>query len=286
MPDCRAQDLEPRVYSPNPIGAHFLGLAYVHSSGGVLSDPTLPISDVDAQLNTTILGYGQTFAVLNRSAIVNLAVPYVWGRLSGSLGEERREVTRSGLGDARLRLGLNLTGGAATTPAEFAKRKPETALGMSVTIVAPAGQYDRTKLVNIGANRWAFKPELGVSHPSGPWYVEAYAGVWLFTANDEFFGGSRRREQDPLATLQTHIVYTFRPHLWIAFDATLYHGGRTTVDGARNLDLQSNVRVGLTVSLPTSRRQSLKLSWSDGVSTRIGSDFTTLGVAWQYMWVD
>jgi predicted porin len=147
------------------------------------------------------------------------------------------------------------------------------------------GEYFSDKLVNIGANRWAFKPELGVSYPIGRWYLDAYAGVWLFTDNDAFFGGAKR-EQDPLASYQVHVSYAFRPRLWIAFDATYYTGGRTTVDGTRNADTQSNSRLGLTMSLPIGRSQSLKFNWSEGATTRIGGDFTTVGIAWQWAWFD
>ena len=38
----------------------------------------------------------------------------------------------------------------------------------ALTWIIPAGQYDRTKLVNLGANRWSFKPEAGISRAAGP----------------------------------------------------------------------------------------------------------------------
>jgi hypothetical protein len=281
---CRAQEMEPRSYSPNPTGIQFLALAYGRTTGGVVTDASLPITDIDARLNSGSVGYGRTFALFGRSALVTGGVPYVRGDVSGNVREARREITRSGLADARLRVSMNLIGGPALTPQEFARRRPQTTFGMSLTVVPPTGQYTADKLINLGAHRWAFKPELGVSHPHARWYFEAYAGVWLFTANDEFFGGSRRA-QDPITSLQTHIVYTLRPRLWLAFDANYYRGGRTTVNGARNADLQSNSRVGLTLSVPVGAKQSLKLAWTDGATTRIGSDFKTLGVAWQYTWL-
>lgn len=90
-------------------------------------------------------------------------------------------------------------------------------------------------------------------------YLEVYAGVWFFTANDDFFGGNRR-EQDPIEYMQSHVSYTFRPRIWIATDATYYRGGQTTVSGRTNADLQSNVRIGVTFSLPLGARQSIKIS--------------------------
>ncbi len=280
-----AQELEPRAYSPNPVGVNFLVAGYVHSDGGVLFDPSLPFSDVEATLDAAAVGYGRTFGVFGRSANAALAVPYVTGDVSGNIGETHRSTSRSGLGDIKLKLGINLLGGAALTPREFSQRKPQTTLGASLTVAAPTGQYDPQKLINIGTNRWAFKPEIGVSQPLGHWYLEAYAGVWLFSDNDDFYGG-QHREQDPLASLQAHVSYTFRPRLWLAADATWYRGGDTKIDGVRRADLQENTRAGLTLSVPVAARQSLKFTWNEGTSTRIGGDFTTYGVAWQYTWLD
>jgi hypothetical protein len=72
--------------------------------------------------------------------------------------------------------------------------------------------------------------------------------------------------------------------MWIAIDATHYEGGRTATNGVLNNDLQSNGRLGLTLSVPINRRQSLKFGGSRGVATRTGTDFDLLAVAWQYRW--
>ena len=72
----------------------------------------------------------------------------------------------------------------------------------------------------------------------------------------------------------------------MALNATYYEGGRTTVDGVPSPNRQSNSRVGLTLSMPLGRRQSVRFNWSEGVTTRIGSDFTNYGLAWQYTLVD
>ena len=279
----RAQELEPRAYAPNPTGANFVLAVYGHSSGDVVFDPALPITNVDASVNTTALFYGRTFGLFGRSASAAVQMPYVWGTVEGDVFEERNSVYRSGLGDLRLRLTTNLLGGPALAPREFAKRRPHTTLGASVLVVAPTGQYDPAKLVNVGTNRWAVKGELGLSQPAGRLFVELYAGVWVFTDNPDFFGGSRR-EQDPLATFQTHVSYVFRPRLWLAADANFYTGGRTSVDGVESGDLQRNSRFGLTLAVPVKRRSSLKISWARGLTTRVGGDFDTLAVGYQFLW--
>jgi hypothetical protein len=207
------------------------------------------------------------------------------GNFTGTLDGEPAEASRSGFGDTKLRASLNLLGNPAQSPAEFAKRKPTTTVGVSLSVSAPTGVYYPARLINVGTNRWAIKPEIGVSHPVGHWTLEGAAGVWLFEDNNEFFGG-RRREQDPMTSVQAHVSYTFRPRLWLSLDATFYDGGESTVDGIEKDDRQSNSRYGLTLSLPVARGQSLKLYWNDGATTRIGSDFSTYGAAWQFTFID
>jgi hypothetical protein len=276
-----AQEIEPRAFSPSPTGVTFVVAAAGRSTGGILTDPSLPVDDVDATVDAVAVAVGHTFEFLGRSASIAIAQPRLAGRFTGTLNGEDAEASRSGLGDTKLRLATNFFGGPALTPAEFATRTPTTTLGASLIISAPTGDYHGDKLINIGTNRWAVKPEIGITHPVGKWYLEATAGVWVFEDNDEFFGG-QRREQDPLASVQAHVSYTFRPRLWLAVNAIYYDGGRTTIDGVLRDDRQSNSRYGLTLSVPVGAAQSLKFTWSDGASTRIGSDFTSYGIAWQY----
>jgi len=279
----RAQQLEPRSYTPSPVGANFLGVVYLYSYGEAALDPSSPITNVYARVNTVAPYYGRTFGLSGRQATISLVMPYAWGNVHGDVFEVGHSVNRSGIADPQLRFSVNLFGGPALTPLEFARHKPETSLGASLTVIAPLGQYDPSRLINIGTNRWAFKPELGISQPFGDWAIEFYAGVWIFADNNDYFGGQVKR-QDPLQSYQTHVVYTLRPRLWAAFDYTYYVGGATTVNGQAKNDRQENTRGGLTLSVPVTLHQSLKLTWAKGVSTRIGSSFETIGAAWQYLW--
>jgi hypothetical protein len=150
----------------------------------------------------------------------------------------------------------------------------------------PFGQYYDNRLFNIGANRWAFKPELGLSDALGPWSFEVSLGTWLFAENDHFFGRTTR-DQDPIVTTQGHVVYNFAPSLWLSADATYYTGGRTTGGGVLNDDRQEATRVGLTMSLPIGDGLSLKLAWAETVATRLaGSGFTTYVAALQFRFFD
>lgn len=282
----RAQELEPRAYSPAPTGANFLLVEYSYQSGDVLFDPSIPVTDVRAFINVANVGYARTFGLLGRAASLSVGVPYAWASVEGNVGEAHHEITRSGLGDTRLRFVVNLLGGPALSAREFAVHKATTTLGVSVTVSAPTGQYSPEKLVNIGTNRWAVKTELGVSCPSGAWTFEAAAGAWLFTDNAELYPGSGVRSQDPLIAFQGHVGYTFHPGLWLAGDATYYVGGETYSNGVANDDRQSNSRAGATLSIPLAPRHTLKIAVANGVSARVGSRFTTYSIAYQVLWFD
>lgn len=279
----QAQQLEPRTYMPAPINLNIIGLSTLYSRGGVVTDVASPIQNINADVYTVAPYYARTFGLFGRQANVSLVTPYAWGTITGDVFDVSRSVDRSGFGDPTVRLTMNLLGGPALTPQEFRQLKPETTLGASITVNAPFGQYDSSKLINLGANRWAVKPELGLSQPVGDWVLEFYTGVWLFETNDNYFGGQVRK-QDPLGVFQTHIVYNVLPGLWAAVDFAYYTGGSTTVNGKPQNDRQDNTRGGLTLSLPITRGQSLKLAWARGVSTRVGSSFETVAVAWQLMW--
>src|SRR5882762_3009462 len=203
-----AQEMEPRSYSAVPIGTNFIVMDYARSSGDISFDPSLPVTDLQAKINTYTLGLSHSFGVLGHVASVAIAVPYANANLTGNVEGAPGHAYRSGLGDTRFRLAVNLLGGPALTPEEFAQRSPATIVGVSVSVVAPTGQYVPSRLINVGSNRWSFKPEVGLSQPIGNWFVEGAAGVWLFTDNTDFFRG--RRSQDPLPVFQCHVGYNWR----------------------------------------------------------------------------
>jgi len=276
--------MEPRAYSRAPVGTQFVLMTYGYQTGDVLTDASLPLKDVKVKLNTYAIGYGRTFGVAGRQASLALVEPYVNGTVSGVVFEQSEQVTRSGLGDIHARLALNLIGSPAMRAREFAAYKPRTTVGISVTLVAPTGQYDPVRLVNLSSHRWAFKPEVGLSKPLGRWTVETAGGAWFFTANNNFFGGAHR-EQKPLLSVQGDLIYTLRRRMWLSFNGTYYHGGQTTVNGKINSDRQSNSRIGVTYSLPLNQHQSLKVAWAKGLTTRFGGSLNTIAVGWQYTWV-
>jgi hypothetical protein len=282
--DSDAQELEPRAYSAAPTGTNFLVAGYTRFTGQVLTDPSLPVTDIHATINAFGFGYARVFDLGGRTASVGFAVPFVSGDVSGRVFDAPNQVHRAGLGDVRVRFAVDLLGGPALTPEGFARRAPQTIVGASLVVVAPTGQYQPSRLINVGANRWALKPEFGISQPIGNWFAEVAFGIWLFTENTEFLG-SAHRSQAPMSVLQLHGGYTFRPGLWLAADLGFYTGGATMINGVANDDRQNNVRYGATLSIPITRSWSAKVAASKGLIVRAGGDYKAISLAVQYRWL-
>jgi len=283
LDSAHAQQMEPRSYTNAPIGLNFLIATYQYSWGDVLVDPSLPIKNANAKVNALVLGYSRVLDFWGESGTLAALLPYAQISANGQIEGQAQGVTRSGPGDLGLRLAVNVLGGPALSLEEFRAYQQDTIVGVSLTLTAPTGQYDNTKLVNIGTNRWSFKPAAGISKAIGEWTLEGEASVTFYTDNDEFLGHNLR-QQDPLYALQAHATYNFNPTLWGALDATYYMGGRTTVNGTLNEDLQANTRWGATLAQSVDKYNSIKLYFSSGLVARTGTNFTTVGIVWQYRW--
>lgn len=279
----RAQQLEPRAYSISPVGTNFAVVAFTRLAGDISFDPSLPVQDANAALNATALAYGRSIDFAGRSASVAVLGSYIWGSLQGVVNGTPLQATRSGLMDPAFRFAVNLHGAPAMDLEQFKDYRQKTNIGASLVVVAPLGQYDPARVVNIGSHRWAVKPEAGLSRRLGRWYLDVYLGAWLFTANNDYFNGGVRR-QAPIGSIEAHVSYNITRRLWASFDANFYTGGRTSVNDALRADLQRNSRIGCTFAIPLAKRQSLKLTASRGAVTNIGANFTSIGVAYQYLW--
>ncbi len=281
------QDLDPRAYIRVPVHTTTLITGMGYSYGGVVADPTLPIKNIKADVMSASLGLAHSFSLFGLSAQGLLALPYSWADASGEVGNQRQSISRTGFSDMRLRVSVLFAGApAATLPQIMKDKSRKTILGGSLNVVAPTGQFFPDKLINLGTNRWAFRPELALSQPMGKrWMFDLYTGIWLFTNNHSFYPGTVLRRQDPMGTFQGHLSYNLNANAWVAINATYYTGGATTLEGVGKDDRQSNMRIGLTAVIPTSRLSALKLAASTGAVVRIGQDFTSFSLGWQHSWI-
>jgi len=288
----RAQDLAPRAYIIAPVHWNAITLTYSFSDGGVTTDNAIPIADATATIHTPILNYYHSFSFFGRSANILASLPYAVAHYQGTFQDNETKIYRSGLLDSFYRFSVNLKGGPAMSVKEFQSWKQKTILGVSLRIVAPTGQYDPTKLINNGSNRWGFKPEFGYSRRWGHWVLDGYAGAWFYTTNPEYFSynafvpGNQTRSQNPIAIFEGHLSYDVKQRFWFSLDGNFWHGGATSLNGVENPGtVQTSSRIGGTASVPFTKHQSLKFSYSYGAYVRFGGNYQNVSVAWQYSWL-
>jgi len=278
-----AQEIEPRIYANIPVGMNFLAVGYSHSSGNVFMDPSLPIENLDARLNIVLARYIRSFNLFGAPAKFKAVLPWSSGHWDGFLDGEFRTRDTSGFADARLGLGVLLVGAPVLEPSEFSSYEQEMVVGLGFNLVAPTGQYDSSKLINLGSNRWSFRSELGLSKAFNKWTVEVAGGVWVYTDNRDFFGGNTL-SQDPFLVAKVNVVRSIRPGLWWAVGTGYGQGGRTFIDGEPRDTKQKNWRLTAMLVYPLSPTQGLSLTVVSGRTFQAGPDFDVAAVAYQVSW--
>ncbi|MGA8405726.1 MAG: transporter [Candidatus Acidiferrales bacterium] len=281
--------MAPRAYVITPAGGNAITLSWSFYDGGLNLNGAIPVTGATGAYDVPIISYYHSFRMFGRSANITGLLPYGVGNFQGTLNGTQYHLYRSGLLDAEVRFSVNLKGGPAMSPKEFVKWKQKLLLGASLTVIAPTGQYDPNRLVNWSINRWAFKPELGYSQRWGNWVLDAYGGVWFYTANDDFYSvpSPQRQTEGPIGSFEGHLSYDFPKYrCWASLDGNFWFGGATSLNGTPNsATRQTSSRVGATASFPLSKHQAIKFSYSSGTYVRFGGNYQSVSVGWQYSWL-
>jgi hypothetical protein len=266
---CLAQDIEPRRWSHLPIGANFIGGAYLYSTGDITFNPVLRIEDGQFDLDTVALQYIHSFELFGKSARFDLTQAYQSGTWEGLLDGVPARVVREGFADTTIRFAMNLYGAPPLAGKEFAAYNAatecENIIGLGLLVRLPTGEYLEDKLINLGSNRYTITPQLGWVHNRGPWSVELSGSASFATENDEFFKGN---------TLEEEVYFT-----------GYGYGGESTVNGVASNDLKGNLGWALSMGIPLSRTMGIKLAY---IGTRTqedtGADADTFVAAVSVMW--
>jgi hypothetical protein len=279
-----AQELTPRLYWPAPKGTQVLVAGYSYSSGDILFDRTIPLYDVDSDINVGILAYLKTLSLWGRSSNIMIELPYSWGTTKGLIEEYPAQQDFSSYGDLGFTLTVNLMGAPSMTREDFLalRADPHPIIGASLKVIAPTGDYDSDRLINVGANRWATRLQMGAIIPLKPsWLFEAAAGIWFYGDDDEYLPGAR--EQNPIYALEAHLIKRFRPGFWASLDLNYFTGGRQTIGGERLEDVQKNAKIGGTLVIPFAGRHAVKIGYATGTVTKYGSDFDQFLMTYQVL---
>lgn len=287
-----AQDLAPRAYIITPTHSNAVTATYSYYNGDLLLDGATPITGATNKTSVSVLSFTHSLGIFGRSANVTASLPYGVGNFKATVIGFEASAHRSGMLDSSFRFSVNLRGGPAMDLEQFRQWRQKLIIGASFKVVAPTGQYDPTKLINFGTNRWAFKPELGLSRRWNHWVLDTYGAGWFFTTNNAFFSqnqfspGINTQKQNPTFAFEGHLSYDVKPRLWASLDGNFWIGGTSVLNGVENPKTeQRNSRIGATVSIPVSKRQSLKFSYNRGAYILYGGNYQNVSVAWQYSWL-
>lgn len=281
---CLAQDIEPRRWTPLPVGMNVVGAGVILTDGDINVDPVLELEDVTVDVKTILVSYLHAFDLAGQSARFDVLLPYQDARWEGLLAGERASTERHGLADPRLRLSVNFVGAPALRGKAYqsyrAAHRVNTVVGAALSVRLPFGEYKEDKLLNLGENRFVFRPQLGFVHTRGHWSFELTGSVFLHTENDDFFGNTKR-EQDPLYALQTHLTYLSPRHWWVSLGAAHDWGGESRINGERKDDERRDVLYGISAGLPIGSMSSFKLAYVGNRSREdVGKDSDSVAFAY------
>jgi hypothetical protein len=206
----------------------------------------------------------------------------------GLLRGEQAAATRGGFADPLLRFAINLVGAPPLAGKEFSQYRAahpvETIVGVAMAAKIPVGQYYEDKLLNLGEDRFTFRPALGMVHNHRRWSAEVTGSLWLFTDNNAFWNGNRR-EQDPLFILQGHVIYTFRPGVWVSGSTAYGYGGASAVNGVDKDDTRKNLAWAASAGYPLNRALGLKIAYiRNDTRAPTGFDSNSIAAALSVLW--
>jgi len=279
-----AQDVEPRRWTPLPLGIHVIGAGYGLTNGEIFFDPLLQAENVTVQVNSFVIQYVQPFKLGKKLARLDVLLPYSIARWDGLLAGVPTTVKRNGFSDPRLRFSLNLIGPNAIGPKEmmeYMKSNPtNTIVGVSLAVTLPLGQYFEDKILNLGSNRFVFRPQIGMVHSWKSWSYELTGSVFLYTNNTNFASG-KTRKQDPIFALQTHLIKRFNPKAWASLSFGYGLGGESIVNNQPNNDERGNLLGSLAFGYSLTKKQAVKVAFLRLETLKdIGADTSTFVITW------
>jgi len=269
-----------RFYLKSLDGASGVPVIYNSISGNTNPfDPSHAVT-AGASFDATMamVGYAQTFALFDRSAMA--AVIFPMGRISGDVilpGNTTVHQQTSGFGDPMLEFDINVIGPRSQkTIPDAVRYQPGFSLDLLADLALPIGEYDNTKPLNIGQNRWYGRVGAPMTMQLGAWVpgrrttLEFLPAVWLFGDNTDYVGG-QTMQTDPLFQLDAHLTRDFTEHFWGALDASWYNGGQATINGVAGSKLD-NFGVGMTLGYTINDNLNLTVGYKSTISDSAPND--------------
>jgi hypothetical protein len=158
-------------------------------------------------------------------------------------------------------------------------------VGFSPYITMPIGHYNQNRTFNLGKNRWAFKPELGIVKGFGEkFYADFIVNGEFYTDNNDFYNGVTqvKMSQDPVLGIETHLSYDITKQWYISLDYFYNYGGETKVAGIKQKDELNNHGLGVSLFWMVGSNNQLMIEYRNDFSVKSGPGADTFGARWAY----
>jgi hypothetical protein len=259
-----ALDVEPGLWAHIPVERHFVGIGYVKTEADILVDPNLKLEDVELDMDTWAAKYIYSFESFGKSSRIDITQGYQEGHWKGLLDGVYAETSRKGASDTFIRYAISLYGAPPLKAGDYVayrrKQDGETIVGAGLAVRLPTGEYDDERLINLGQNRFAIRPQVGIEHNRGPWTFEATSEVAFYSDNNDFYNGSRL-EQDPLLKIGASAEYTFYPGFRATVAYAYDYGGETSVNNVKSDNRKQNEAWAMSITCPLNATTGVKFSW-------------------------
>jgi hypothetical protein len=278
VPAPASAQVPPRFYWKSLSGANAVPFIVNSISGNTNPfDPShlvTPGANVDATL--ALVGYGRTFSLGGRAALVAVLAPM--GHLSGEVtaGEETVRETARGFGDPMVELDVNLIGKPAQKNlADPLRYEPGFSVDLIGDLAVPIGEYDNTRSLNLSQNRWYGRLGAPIIWQIGPWVpgrrttLELLPAVWFFGTNDDFVG--KTLSTDPMFQVDAHLTRDFTERIWGSLDGVWYTGGKATIDGVEGEKLD-NLGIGITLGYHINDNLGLTVGYKSTINDKAPGD--------------
>jgi len=233
----------PRFYWKSLSGTNAVPVIYQTMSGNVnpLDPAQRPVPGVVFDASLTIAGFAKLLPVFDRAAMMAVLVPM--GRVTSTVGPTTE--TAGGYGDPLIEFDINLIGpDPIMNIPNMIRYEPGFSLDLLVDLGLPLGEYDPSKSVNIGQNRFYTRIATPIVWQMGRWVpgwrttLEFLPNVYIYGDNDEFMG-AKTLETDPMYGLEAHLTTDFTEHFWGSLDLVNINGGKSTIDGVAGSSVDS-----------------------------------------------
>jgi len=238
------------------------------------SHTVVPGANFSATL--AMVGFAHTFSLSGRASSLSIIVPM--GRISGEVTAGGRTFTQQtgGYGDPMVEFDINIVGPRAQkTIPDAIRYEPGFSIDLLADLAVPIGEYDSSKALNVGLNRWYGRVAMPVVWQLGPWVpgrrttLEFLPSLWLFGNNDDFVG--QTLETDPAFQLEGHLTRDFFERFWGSLDAVWYTGAQASINGVEGEKL-NNVGLGITLGFTINENMGFRFAYKSTINDRAPED--------------